>query len=123
MDSRSRPFVALLAACAALGFTPASAQSVPEPEKKPDAAKGAVIVLTPFTVDTSKDKGYYAENTLAGSRLNSNLSDLAASITVVTKQQMDDTASLDINDVFRYEANTEGSGSFTPSNFSLGKKL
>ncbi len=115
MDSRSRPFVALLAACAALGFTPASAQSVPEPEKKPDAAKGAVIVLTPFTVDTSKDKGYYAENTLAGSRLNSNLSDLAASITVVTKQQMDDTASLDINDVFRYEANTEGSGSFTPS--------
>ena len=115
MDSRSRPFVALLAACAALGFTPASAQSVPEPEKKPDAAKETAIVLTPFTVNTSKDKGYFAENTLAGSRLNTNLSDLAASITVVTKQQMDDTASLDINDVFKYEASTEGSGSYTPS--------
>lgn len=115
MDTRSRPFVALLAACAALGFTPASAQSVSEPEKKPDAAKEAVIVLTPFAVNTSKDKGYFAENTLAGSRLNTNLSDLAASITVVTKQQMDDTASLDINDVFKYEASTEGSSSYTPS--------
>ncbi len=115
MDTRSRPFVALLAACAALGFTPASAQSVPEPEKKPDTAKEAAIVLTPFTVNTSKDKGYFAENTLAGSRLNTNLADLAASITVVTKQQMDDTASLDINDVFKYEASTEGSSSYTPS--------
>ncbi|MSU68820.1 MAG: hypothetical protein EXS40_09655, partial [Opitutaceae bacterium] len=37
------------------------------------------------------------------------------SITVVTKQQMDDTASLDINDVFKYEASTEGSGTYTPS--------
>src|SRR6185503_16620008 len=57
---------------------------------------------------------YFAENTLAGSRLNTNLADIAASITVVTKQQMDDTASLDINDVFRYEASTEGSSSYTP---------
>lgn len=115
MDTRSRLFVALLAAGAALGFTPASAQPRPEPEKKSDAAKETAIVLTPFTVNTSKDKGYFAENTLAGSRLNTNLSDLAASITVVTKQQMDDTASLDINDVFKYEASTEGSSSYTPS--------
>ena len=73
------------------------------------------MLLTPFQVSTSKDSGYFAENTLAGSRLNTNLADLAASITVVTKQQMDDTASLDINDVFKYEASTEGSGSYTPS--------
>lgn len=78
------------------------------------AADDETITLTPFTVDASKDKGYYAENTLAGSRLKSNLSDLAASITVVTKQQMEDTASLDINDVFKFEANTEGSNTYTP---------
>ena len=76
-----------------------------------DAAKSSdgVVQLTPFQVNTTKDSGYFAENTLAGSRLNTNLADLAASITVVTKQQMDDTASLDINDVFKYEASTEGS--------------
>ena len=75
----------------------------------------AAIVLTPFQVTTTKDSGYFAENTLAGSRLNTNLADLAASITVVTKQQMDDTAALDINDVFKYEASTEGSSTYTPS--------
>ncbi len=80
------------------------------------AASGEETVkLTPFQVTTSKDSGYFAENTLAGSRLNTNLADLAASITVVTKQQMDDTASLDINDVFKYEASTEGSSTYTPS--------
>lgn len=72
------------------------------------------VELSPFTVSTQKDSGYFAENTLAGSRLNTNLADLGASITVVTKQQMDDTASLDINDVFRYEANTEGSSTYSP---------
>ncbi len=79
------------------------------------ASGDQAIQLTPFTVSTTKDAGYFAENTLAGSRLNTNLADLAASITVVTKQQMDDTASLDINDVFKYEASTEGSSTYTPS--------
>lgn len=74
-----------------------------------------VLQLSPFQVDASKDKGYFAENTLAGSRIKTNLSDLASAITVVTKQQMEDTASVDINDVFKYEANTEGSSSYTPS--------
>ncbi len=76
---------------------------------------GAVVTLSPFAVETSRDSGYFAENTLAGSRLNTNLADIAASVTVVTKQQMEDTASLDINDVFKYEAGTEGSGSYSPS--------
>ncbi|OYU97937.1 MAG: hypothetical protein CFE26_28430, partial [Verrucomicrobiales bacterium VVV1] len=72
------------------------------------------IVLSPFSV-VSDDRGYQALNTLSGTRLNSKLEDLGASITVVTKQQMLDTAVLDINDVLKYEASTEGSGSYTPS--------
>lgn len=71
------------------------------------------IVLSPFEVDASRDIGYYAENTLAGSRLNTNVGDLASAITVVTRQQLLDTAAVDINDVFLYEANTEGVGNFT----------
>jgi hypothetical protein len=93
--------------------SPASVTNVPV-ESTAVAADQEVIQLTPFTVDATKDKGYFAENTLAGSRLNTNLGDLAASITVVTKQQMEDTGSLDINDVFKYEASTEGSASYTP---------
>ena len=81
----------------------------------PGAASDKPLQLSPFTVSTARDAGYFAENTLAGSRLNTNLADLAASVTVVTKQQMEDTASLDINDVFKYEANTEGSSTYSPS--------
>lgn len=74
-----------------------------------------VVTLSPFVVDASRDIGYYAENTLAGSRMNTKVSDLGSSITVVTMQQLQDTASTDINDVFRYEANTEGSLTYTPA--------
>ena len=81
----------------------------------PDAAASAepVVELSPFEVNAAGDKGYYASSTLAGTRLNSKLEDLGSSITVVTKQQLIDTASTDINDIFLYEANVEGTGQFT----------
>ncbi|MEO5959836.1 MAG: TonB-dependent receptor plug domain-containing protein, partial [Opitutaceae bacterium] len=50
---------------------------------------------------------------MSGTRLNSKIEDLAASITVVTKEQMQDFAMLDINDIFAYEASTEGTGNYT----------
>lgn len=78
-----------------------------------------VIILSPFTVSTNKDQGYFAANTLAGSRMNTNIADLGASISVITLQQMEDTASTDINDIFRYEVNTEGSMTYTPGTQSM----
>jgi len=86
-----------------------------KPEEAAAAKKDSeeVVKLSPFQVTAStKDVGYYAENTLAGSRLNTNVGDLAASITVVTKQQLVDTAAVDVNDVFAYEANTEGTRNY-----------
>lgn len=50
---------------------------------------------------------------MSGTRLNSNLEDLGAAISVVTIEQMADLALLDINDVFSYEVSTEGMGNFT----------
>ena len=60
----------------------------------------------------------WIERMFTGSRINTNVGDLASSITVVTKQQLDDTGSLNINDVFLYEANTEGAGTYTPYIFN-----
>jgi hypothetical protein len=97
---------------AILTATVCSAQTADKPADEPK--KDDVVHLSPFTVTSSKDSGYFAENTLAGSRMKTNLGDLAASITIVTKQQLDDTGSRDINDVFRYEAGTEGSNTYTP---------
>ncbi len=84
------------------------------------SSSGEVVTLNPFEVDASKDIGYYAENTLAGSRLKTNVGDLASSITVVTKQQLEDTGALNINDVFLYEANTEGASTYTPLYLNRG---
>lgn len=96
----------------------ASAQQAPQPSAA-ESASDEVIVLSPFTVDASRDQGYFAQNTLAGSRMNTNIADLGASISVVTKQQFEDTASTDINDIFRYEVNTEGSLTYTQPTQSM----
>lgn len=82
---------------------------------------GEVVAMSPFEVNAGGDKGYFGANTLSGTRLNSKIEDLGASITVVTKQQLLDTAALDLNDVFMYEANTEGVNQFTdPTNDGRG---
>ncbi|MEO7414393.1 MAG: TonB-dependent receptor plug domain-containing protein, partial [Opitutaceae bacterium] len=79
----------------------------------PGAASGeAAVQLSPFEVRESNN-GYYASSTMSGTRLNTKLEDLASSISVVTKQQMEDFAMLDINDIFNYEASTEGTGNYT----------
>ena len=101
-------FVPLTVALATL--VPASAQTAATPAAT--ASSGDVTVLSPFAV-RSDDHGYYASNTLSGTRLNSRIEDLAASLTVVTKAQMSDFALLDLNDIFLYEAGTEGTGTFT----------
>lgn len=87
-------------------FSPAWAEENTEEE---------VFDLSPFEVRSEDNSGYYAANTLAGTRLNTSIADLGASITVVTLEQMEDTASVDINDIFQYEANTEGANTYTES--------
>jgi len=76
------------------------------------------IMLSPFEV-VSDNRGYYSANSMSGTRFNTKLEDLASSITVVTKEQMQDFAMLDINDVFLYTANTEGTGTYT--DFSIDR--
>jgi outer membrane receptor protein involved in Fe transport len=74
-----------------------------------------IVRLSLFQV-VSDEHGYQASNTLSGTRLNSRLDDLGSSITVITKRQFEDFALLDINDVFRYEASTEGTDNYTSFN-------
>jgi hypothetical protein len=77
------------------------------------AKEDEVVVLSPFEVKSGSDRGYYAANTMSGTRFNTKLDDLASSITVMTKGQMQDFAMLDANDVFLYVAGTEGTGTYT----------
>ena len=109
-----RAFASLLIVLASSAF----AQSTPATNGELDHLGSAAAVndepieLNPFEVVES-DRGYQALNTMSGTRVNSKLTDLASSISIVTKAQMDDFAMLDINDIFSYEADTEGSGNYT----------
>jgi len=76
------------------------------------------VVLSPFEVVGTQDRGYYGANTMSGTRINAKIEDLASSITVVTREQMQDFAMLDINDIFTYEAGTEGSATYTDFSFN-----
>jgi outer membrane receptor protein involved in Fe transport len=80
-----------------------------------------VVKLSPFVVDASKDVGYRAYSTLAGSRINTDLKDLALPIQVVTKDLLNDLNAVDINDVLAYTAGTEGTRSYTQSTMNLGR--
>lgn len=66
-----------------------------------------VFDLSPFTVESSDSEGYAATSTLAGTRLKTNLRDIASSISVVTKDFLEDTASTDLKELLIYTAGTE----------------
>ncbi|ATC63715.1 TonB-dependent receptor [Nibricoccus aquaticus] len=97
---------------------PAPTKKIPVETKKIDAdsdtpsSEDETIILSPFEV-VSENKGYFAANTMSGTRLNSKIEDLGQPITVMTKEQMSDFAMLDINDVFDYMAGTEGTNSYS----------
>ncbi len=86
----------------------ASATSIFGAVAEPAVAKAPEIVeLSPFTVNTSSDLGYVAENTLAGSRLNTKLRDTASSVSVFTKEFLDDLAITDLTQLMEYTVNGE----------------
>ena len=64
-----------------------------------------VFELSPFQVDTSGDSGYRAANTLAGSRLNTSLRDVASSVTPFTEAFIEDLGIQDLEELSDYTPN------------------
>jgi hypothetical protein len=63
-----------------------------------DAKNNEVLTLTPFEVSTEKDVGYAAGNTLSGGRVDTPLAITPGSISVMTKEFMDDFNVTNMND-------------------------
>ncbi len=109
-------FVPLARLSLALVFAPIASGATPAvPAANPTNAKAVAeeaVLLSPFEVK-GENRGYQATNTMSGTRLNTKLEDLASAISVVTKEQMEDFAMLDLNDVFNYEVGTEGTGNYS----------
>jgi len=77
---------------------------------KSQSANDEVIVLSPFVVNAEKDTGYEATSTLAGTRLKTDLRDIATSISVVTQQFLRDTGATDTQSLLTYTTGTEVAG-------------
>lgn len=109
---RSRALVGTAALCLATVLrlpaqttAPATGQNANEAEE--------VLVLSPFVVDASEDAGSYrATSTLAGSRIRTELKDIASPISVVTSKFLKDTASNNNQDLLTYTTSTEVGGLF-----------
>ena len=84
---------------------PLGAQVAPEKHKDDD-----IFVLSPFTVQTTTDVGYEASSSLAGTGLNTKLTDLGATVSVITAKFLEDTGSINLSDILVYQANMEVSG-------------
>ena len=69
-----------------------------------------IFELSPFNVDETEDVGYLATSSLAGTRINTNLKDVAGAIQVLTQEFLDDTAATNARDVLVYTTNTEVGG-------------
>jgi outer membrane receptor protein involved in Fe transport len=98
--------VAWLAASAA-----AEAQTVSPPPKE------NAVVLSPFQVNTSRDAGYVASSTLAGTRLNSEIWDTPAAISVFTSEFLSDIGILDVKSSLNFALNaSEDTSNYTGNN-------
>ncbi|MFM7750947.1 MAG: hypothetical protein ACKPB0_11110, partial [Opitutaceae bacterium] len=93
MTPRITPAGLVVCLLAAAGFLPAA--ETPEPK---------VVELSPFQVSSDRDVGYVANHTLAGSRLRTNLADVANAISVFTPELIADLNAFSENDLMRYSA-------------------
>lgn len=95
-------FVAAPEVCAQTAATPA-ANAETELEERP-------VVLSPFVVEASEDRGYQATSTLAGTRIKTELRDVGSAITVVTREFLRDTGATSNQNLLQYTTNTEVGG-------------
>lgn len=81
----------VIAACAALGaFATRGLGQETEDKKEEEKTSGEVIQLSPFTVQSEKDVGYFAAETTAGTRVRQALVDIPGSAAVITRELIDD---------------------------------
>lgn len=97
---------------------PASAATPPPPA---GASNEEVVELSPFVVSADSFQGYYASQTLAGSRLKTRVDEVASSIQILTPEFLDDIGATNANELFLYTTSTESSGiNGNFSDFSAG---
>ena len=102
---RIAAFAALLSPALIAQTTPAASPAAPDTGTTED-----IVVLSPFEVSAESDSGYVATDSLAGTRIRSELRDIASSVSVITKDLMTDIGATDAGSLLQYTTNTEVAG-------------
>jgi len=72
-----------------------------------DAPKEEIVMLSPFTVDVTKDRGYQATNSISATRLNTPVYELPLGMSIATEEFIRDIGTSDLQETMRYLTNTE----------------
>ena len=75
----------------------------------------ADVELSPFVVQERADAGWIATETLAGTRLRTNLKDLPNQIETLTAEFMRDLGLTSLNEALIYSANVENTSDYVPA--------
>lgn len=110
---RSRAFVGATVICLVSVLRLPAQTTAPTPGSATTEAAEETLVLSPFVVSAEEDAGSYrATSTLGGSRIRTELRDIASPISVVTSKFLQDTASNNNQDLLTYTTSTEVGGLF-----------
>ncbi len=96
-----------LATSAAATAQVAPANPPPTSDAKASAPDDSVVLLNPFEVSTSKDKGYKATNATSGTRLDTAIKDLPLPLEVITKDFIRDIGATSGREALRYSAGVQ----------------
>ena len=92
-------------ALAASGVSLAAAQTAPTPPPASSPAPQEVVELSPFVITSTEEVGYVATSSLAGSRMKTELKDIASQIDVLTPEFLADIGARNIADAVVYSSN------------------
>ncbi len=118
------------AACVGLCLTPFLLVAQQAPVASPTAKTAEEVVeLSPFSVTETSGTGYKVKDTLAGTRLRSDVGDVGASITEISKDFINDLGISNVMDLANFLPSTEkessqvavgdGSGPFRAQRFNI----
>ncbi|MDP0499677.1 MAG: TonB-dependent receptor [Verrucomicrobiota bacterium JB022] len=77
------------------------------------ASEEEVFELTPFEVTAAENSGYMAANTLAGTRIRTDLRDVGSALSVYTEELMEDVAATDSQSLLLYATSAEVGGAYS----------
>ena len=105
-------------AVAILSAAPALPAQTAAPEPATLEKKEETVMLSPFVVTSEGDTGYTAANSLMGGRINTALKDTPASISVITRQFIDDIGATSPADIVEWTVNVAPNYVGATSSFS-----